>query len=307
MDATVIFRQMCMIFLLIATGFVARKKGIVDGKAGKILSAVVVNICNPALLLSSVLGSGGGISNRKLLVAGGIGIGMYAFLLLLGQILPRFFGKDSLERDQYTLMILFGNTGFIGIPVISAVLGTEVLIYVIICNIIFNIIIYTYGLYLVGRHGKNEDAPKRSVINVGTTAGALCIIIFVLKLQLPEILVETVDYIGAATTFLSMMVIGISLAGMPLGQIFREKRLYIYVLVRHILVPVAFGWAIKPLAGDWALAGTFVLLCAMPVANMPLMLCEENGMDGTLLSKGIVLSTLFSLVTIPLVVYGAAL
>lgn len=307
MDATVIFRQMCMIFLLIATGFAARKKGIVDGNAGKILSAVVVNICNPALLLSSVLGSGGGISNRKLLVAAGIGIGMYAFLLLLGRVLPRFFGKNSLEQDQYTLMILFGNTGFIGIPVISAVLGTEVLIYVIICNIIFNIIIYTYGLYLVNRHGKNEEAPGHSVINVGTMAGTLCIIIFVSKLQLPEVLVETVDYIGAATTFTSMMVIGISLAGMPLGQIFREKRLYIYVLVRHILVPVAFGWAIKPLAGDWALAGTFVLLCAMPVANMPLMLCEENGMDGTLLSKGIVLSTLFSLVTIPLVVYGVAL
>lgn len=307
MDATVIFRQMCMIFLLIATGFAARKRGIVDGNAGKILSAVVVNICNPALLLSSVLESDGKISNGKLLVAAGIGIGMYAFLILLGRILPRFFGKDQLEKDQYTLMILFGNTGFIGIPVISAVLGTEVLIYVIICNIIFNIIIYTYGLYLVNRHGKNEDAPKRSVINVGTMAGAACIVIFVSKLRLPEVLVRTVDYVGAATTFLSMMVIGISLAGMPLGKIFREKRLYIYILVRHVLVPMAFGWAIKPLAGDAALAGTFVLLSAMPVANMPLMLCEENGMDGTLLSKGIVLSTLFSLVTIPLVVYGVAL
>ena len=116
MDAAVIFRQMCMIFLLIAIGFAACRKGIVDKKAGKVLSAVVVNICNPALLLTSVMESGGGISNGKLLLAAGIGMGMYGGLFLLGRILPRFFGKDRLEQDQYTLMILFGNIGFIGIP-----------------------------------------------------------------------------------------------------------------------------------------------------------------------------------------------
>lgn len=307
MDAVVIFRQMCMIFLLIAVGFTARKKKIVDGNAGKILSAIVVNICNPALLLNSVLESDGKISNEKLLLATGICVGMYAGLLLLGWILPRFFSKIKLEQDQYTLMILFGNTGFIGIPVISAVLGTEVLIYVIICNIIFNIIIYTYGMHLVSGHSENKDAPRRSVINIGTIAGAVCIIIFVLKLHLPEIFVKTIHYIGSATTFLSMMVIGISLAGMPLGKIFREKRLYSYILLRHVLIPIAFGWIFRLVTGDLELAGTFVLLAAMPVANLPLMLCEENGVDSTLLSKGIVLSTLFSLITIPLVAYGVAL
>ena len=307
MDAAVIFRQMCMIFLLIAIGFAACRKGIVDGKAGKVLSAVVVNICNPALLLTSVMESGKSISNGKLLLAAGIGVGMYGGLFLLGRILPRFFGKDRLEQDQYTLMILFGNIGFIGIPVVSAVLGTEVLIYVVICTIIFNIIVYTYGVRLAAGYNENPDAPKRSVINVGTVAGAVCIGIFLLKPPLPEILVKTVDYTGSATTFLSMMVIGISLAGMPLGKIFREKRLYGYVALRHVLIPIAFGWILKGLACDREMAGTFVLLAAMPVANLPLMLCEENGVDGTLLSKGIVLSTMFSLVTIPLAVYGTGL
>lgn len=307
MDAAVIFRQMCMIFLLIGIGFAACRKGIVDGKSGKVLSAVVVNICNPALLLTSVMESGGGISNGKLLLAVGIGMGMYGCLFLLGNILPRFLGKDKLERDQYTLMILFGNIGFIGIPVISAVLGTEVLIYVVICTIIFNIIVYTYGVYLTARHNENSKASRHSVVNVGTIAGALCIGIFLLKPQLPEILVKTVDYTGSATTFLSMMVIGISLAGMPLGEIFREKRLYGYVALRHVLVPIVFGWILKGLAVDREMAGTFVMLSAMPVANLPLMLCEENGVDGTLLSKGIVLSTMFSLITIPLAAYGTGL
>ena len=143
MDASVIFQQMCMIFLLIAVGYVACKKKIADSRSGRVLSAIVVNICNPALMLTSVLESNGTISNEKLLLAAGIAAGIYAFLLFLGKILPIFFGKDALERDQYTLMTLFGNIGFIGIPVISAVLGTEVLIYVIICNIIFKILFYT--------------------------------------------------------------------------------------------------------------------------------------------------------------------
>ena len=304
MDASVIFRQMCMIFLLIAVGYIACKRGIADDRAGKAVSAIVVNICNPALMLTSVLESGGGISNEKLLLAAGAGLGIYACLFLAGQVLPLFFGKDSLERDQYTLMVLFGNIGFIGIPAISAVLGTEVLIYVIICNIIFNILIYTYGRYLVYRHSGQTTVRSGGIVNTGTVVGVACVLLFIFKPHLPEVLVKSVDYVGSATTFLSMLVIGISLADMPLGKIFRETRLYIYILVRHILLPIAMGWVLGLLIRDTEMVGTFVLLIGMPVANMPLMMCEETGVDGTLLSKGIVLSTLCSLVTIPLVVCG---
>lgn len=246
----------------------------------------------------------GGISNEKLLLAAGAGLGIYACLFLAGQVLPLFFGKDSLERDQYTLMVLFGNIGFIGIPVISAVLGTEVLIYVIICNIIFNILIYTYGRYLVYRHSGQTTVRSGGIVNTGTVVGVACVLLFIFKPHLPEVLVKSVDYVGSATTFLSMLVIGISLADMPLGKIFRETRLYIYILVRHILLPIAMGWVLGLLIRDTEMVGTFVLLIGMPVANMPLMMCEETGVDGTLLSKGIVLSTLCSLVTIPLVVCG---
>lgn len=304
MDASVIFRQMCMIALLIAVGYIACKRRIVDDRAGKTVSAIVVNICNPALMLTSVLESGGGISNGKLLLAAGAGLGIYACLLLVGRVLPFFFGKNSLERDQFTLMALFGNIGFIGIPVISAVLGTEVLIYVIICNMIFNILIYTYGRYLVCRHSEQPSARSGGIVNTGTVVGVVCVLLFLSKPHLPEILVKSVGYVGSATTFLSMMVIGISLAGMPLGKIFREARLYAYILVRHILIPIGMGWVLKRLLRDADMVGTFVLLISMPVANMPLMMCEETGVDGTLLSKGIVLSTLFSLATIPLVACG---
>lgn len=304
MDASVIFRQMCMIFLLIAAGYAACKRGIADNTAGKAVSAIVVNICNPALMLTSVLESGGGISNGKLLLAAGAGMGIYAALFLVGKVLPLFFGKDGLERDQYTLMALFGNIGFIGIPVISAVLGTEVLIYVIICNIIFNILIYTYGRYLVYRHSEQPSVRSGGIVNTGTVVGVACVLLFLFRPHLPEVLVKSVDYMGSATTFLSMLVIGISLADMPLGKIFRETRLYIYILVRHIMIPIGMGWVLGLLIRDVDMVGTFVLLVAMPVANMPLMMCEETGVDGALLSKGIVLSTLCSLVTIPLVVCG---
>lgn len=307
MDASVIFRQMCMIFLLIAVGYIACKRGIVDALSGKMISAVVVNICNPALMLTSVLESGGGISNEKLLLATGAALGIYVCLLVIGKVMPVFLARNDLERDQYALMALFGNVGFIGIPVVSAVLGTEVLIYVIICIIIFNILIYTYGRYLVDRHSKKDAAHPKGIVNTGTVVGVACVLIFLVKPHLPEVLVKSVGYMGSATTFLSMLVIGISLADMPLGKIFRELRLYIYILVRHILIPVGMGWGLKILLGDPDMVGTFVLLIAMPVANMPLMMCEETGVDGTLLSKGIVLSTLCSLITIPLVVYGVAL
>ena len=84
---------------------------------------------------------------------------------------------------------------------------------------------------------------------------------------------------GRSTTFLSMIIIGVNLAQAPLREIFCDKRVYLFVLVRQILLPILIGMAIRPFIHDELMYGVTILIMAMPVGNMPLMMAEEAGVD----------------------------
>ncbi|MGI6070744.1 MAG: AEC family transporter [Blautia sp.] len=302
MSAGIIFQQMCIIFLLILTGYFLSKKKLVTENAGRDLSAIVVNVCNPALVITSVLDSKTDITGRKVLIWAVIVFAMYAVLILLAKVLPLLLRVERKERNYYSLLALFGNIGFIGIPVVSAVLGPQYLIYVVIVSIYFNILAYTYGEYLVvkGQEGSQAHFDPKRLLNVGTISGIIAILIFALHPRLPVVLTDTVSYMGRATTFVSMVVIGISLAHQPLKKIFGDKRMYLFSILRYFVVAAIFGLVMKQFIADEMMCATMTLMVAMPAANLPLMLAEEKGLDGSVLSRGIVLSTVLSLVTIPL-------
>lgn len=302
MNPGIILQQMCIIFLLILTGYYLSKKGILTEDAGKDLSAIVVNLCNPALTISSVTGSDSSITIEKALLAAVVAAAMYGMLVLLANVIPLVMRENSSRRGHYGMLVLFGNTGFIGIPVVSAVLGTEYLIYVVIVGIFYNILAYTYGEYLVtkGQEGHQMKFTPSKLVNAGTVSGAIGIFIFVVRPELPVIFTDTIGYVGRATTFLSMLVIGISLAHQPLREIFGDKKMYVFCVLRYFVVASVFGLVLRQFVHDEMLCATMTLMVAMPAGNLPLMMAEEKGIDGSILSKGIVLSTVLSLVTIPL-------
>jgi predicted permease len=104
-----------------------------------------------------------------------------------------------------------------------------------------------------------------------------------------------------ATTLLAMLVIGISLAKTNLKPIFTQPRLYLFIALRFVLVPVLLAMVLRFFIKDDVMYGVIVLLTAVPVGNLPLMRIEETGGDGTVLSQGIILSTILAIATIPLV------
>ena len=331
-----ILQQMLVLFFIMLAGFFAQQKQILDEDACKKVSWIVVNIANPAMILSSVTGESR-IQPGEIAVTILIALLMFLSLMILASFLPVVLHVDKSQYGVYRVMTVFSNIGFMGFPILSALYGKESLLYAALFVLIYNVLIYTYGILCLnpkpgdGKEGRESEgtvnlpscsacppagsmaiwqwfaASGKRIVNVGVLASLGALVLYFGDIPLPGMLVQVFEMFADLTAPLSMMVIGISLAGMPLGKIFREKRLYGYVALRHVLIPIAFGWILKGLACDREMAGTFVLLAAMPVANLPLMLCEENGVDGTLLSKGIVLSTLFSLITIPLAVYGTGL
>ncbi len=212
----------------------------------------------------------------------------------------RILHAPESQWNHYNMMTVFGNLGFIGIPVALAVLGSGCMIYAAMFNLVFNILIYTYGMIVMTseKEGGREKFDWKKLLNTGNLAAIIAIIVYLADIQLPAIASTALTYMANTVTFLSVLVIGASVARLPLKSIFTEGRLYLFILIRMLAFPIAVALVMKRVFNDPIVVGLSVLMVAMPAANMPLMLAETYGQDTKLLSKGIVLSTLCSVVTI---------
>lgn len=299
MSAGVVFQQMIIICLLMMTGYIIYKKGLVGDAVSPGISAIVVNVCSPAMLIHSCLERDPAITNEKLLISLGLGAVIYGVLIVASILVPKILRVEEKWKKHYALMCIFGNTGFIGIPLILAVLGERAMIYTVVINAYYNLFFYTYGYYLAG--GENTKFHPKKLLNIGNCALVISVILFLVQPRVPALIEQTLGYMGNATILLALLVIGISLARTDLKSIFTEKKLYGFILIRFVFVPILMACIFKMFIKDELMLGVMVILAAVPVGNMPLMRVEETGGDTSILAKGTILSTVLSVVTVPIV------
>lgn len=300
--------QMFIIFLLIVIGFICCKVGLIDKKNNACLSRLVVNVFNPAMIFSSVLGNAAEGTRDSIFTVFLVSAGIYLFLIIIAKPLSRLSGKTLAQRHVAELLYIFANVGFIGIPVVKALLGSDKLIYVAIYMLEFNILVYTYGMYLLHH---TEDSKKtafrlsdlKPLFNMGTLACAATLFIFLSNLSLPSPVADTLQYLANATTPLSLIVIGVSLGLQEnISVLFTNIRRYLFCICKLILLPVVGTFVMKRLPISEDLCQTYMVMLAMPTATIVLMMTEDAGIDGTECAHSISLSTLLSVLTIPLLV-----
>lgn len=314
MSITVVIQQMVMIFILIGVGLLLYKKKMLSEMTSKQISGIIVNVTNPALLICSAFQDGPKVSVPELGMALGFYLLIYAILIAVSFLIPRILRVPGMYHYSYQMLTIFGNVGFIGIPLASAVLGTESLIFVSIYNLIFNILIYTFGISLLQKaeakqlttQSVNSDTAVTSplwkkLINAGTISAAATIVFYLCDFRVPSIIPSTLNYMGQATTLLSMLVLGASVAQMTLKDIFSHPKLYWFTLMRQILVPIGCVMLLRPFIQNTLVLNTMALMLAVPAGNMPLMLSKQLRVETDTISQGIILTTILSLVTIPIV------
>ncbi len=318
MNIAVVIEQMIMIFILIGVGMILFRQNILNEASSKQLSGLIVNVTNPALLICSAFSDGPKMSLKELGYALVLFLLIYALLIACSFLIPRILRVPNEYHYSYQLLTIFGNVGFIGIPLASAVLGTESLIFVSIYNLIYNVLIYTFGISLLRKaaarqaaaggaeiaaaDGMPGDTPLwKKLINAGTISAAATILFYVGDFPVPSIVPSTLNYMGQSTTLLSMLVLGISVAQMQPKDIFSHPKLYAFVLLRQVLIPIGCILLLRPFVENALLVGTLTLMLAVPAGNLPLMLSKQFHADGETISQGIILSTLLSLVTLPVV------
>lgn len=300
MSIQVVATQMCVIFIFILIGYFMASREALTPSTCKQISGLIVNVCSPSLMVTSVLSAENSVTLKSLSVVMAAIILIFVIQILLGIFMGRILHAPESQWNHYNMMTVFGNLGFIGIPVALAVLGSGCMIYAAMFNLVFNILIYTYGMIVMTseKEGGREKFDWKKLLNTGNLAAIIAIIVYLADIQLPVIASTALTYMANTVTFLSVLVIGASVARIPLKSIFMEGRLYLFILIRMLAFPIAVALVMNRVFDDPIVVGLSVLMVAMPPANMPLMLAETYGQDTTLLSKGIVLSTLCSVVTI---------
>lgn len=296
-------QQMIVLFLIMLVGFVAYKKDYINDNASKKLSAIVVNIANPALVLSSIVSMDGTITGRDLLTTVLIAAALYGGLLLISVFVPKLFRVPGESYGAYRVMTVFSNIGFMGFPIISSVYGSGALLYATLFLIPYNVLIYTYGIQAM-RTGKTEEKGTFQlgrIVNVGVIACVMAIILFVCNITLPSFLASAISMLSSLTAPLSMMVIGASMAVIDFKKLISDYKLLLFSAFKLILLPILGTLLVKQFVANEVICGVTMVMLATPVGSMTAMLAQEYDGDYELASKGVMLTTLMSVVTLPLV------
>lgn len=291
----ILLEQMTVFFLIMLLGYGLAKKNIMNEQSGKTLSWLVVNVGNPALMISGAI-TDEPLENSQVLKVFLLAAIVYGILLICGILIPRILKVK--EKGTYSLMTVFGNIGFLGIPLVSSMYGNEAIIYASAFNLIFNFLIYTYGIAVI----KGEKLTFRNLhkmINVGCIACVLEMIIYFFRIPMPAVVESLTSRLGSLTGPLSMLAVGISMASIPLKELWTDKKMLIFSGIRLVIIPVVMMLGIKHWVADPTLLGVCLVMVGTPAATMTAMLAQQYSDDYKLAAKGVALTTLLSVVTMP--------
>lgn len=302
MDIMVVVDTMVELFLLLILGYGLAKKGMIDPKTNGKLSALVVHVSLPALILASVFENMDKGSLSEVLEFFLAGLGFYVVMIVLSRILIWLSRIPKEQRGTYQFMLIFSNCAFMGYPIMEALYGTKAIFLSSIFNLPFNLLAFSYGIILIS--GKGEQTARfnpKKLLSPGIIASLLALVIFAVRIRVPQVVEQTLDIVGTLTTPLSMLVLGASLAEVPLKEVFQERRIYWMSFLRLIVLPVITYFLIKLVTSDPLLIGVATMSAAMPVASLAVMLSNQYEGNTRLTSVGVFISTALSVVTIPVI------
>lgn len=305
-------QQMLVILVIIAVGYAAYKTRMISENSLKSISKLTADVFNPAIIFSSMVVNTGG---KRPGFAGGIFLLaalMFGASILIGWLFSCLLTKKKAVRSVFELMFVFSNMGFIGIPVVSSLFGQEYVFYVAIYIFEYNVLFYTMGIHIIdriaeGRSSGSEAVIKsslwqkiRPMINMGTIACVAALVVFAFRIPVPKAIGSSVTYLGNAAIPVSLIVIGCNVASQPdLLSIFKDCLAYKFALLKMFALPAICTLILKFLPVPETIRQLSMIMMAMPVGTMPLVVLTEKGIESKEYSDSIILTSVLSVVTLP--------
>lgn len=302
MEMSAILQKMLLLMLMIAIGYIANKCGAMDADFTSRLSKFLLNVTVPAALLSAGMSGEVAFSPIQLLKLFLISAALFAVEFGVGYVVPLISRAKGSEIGTYRFLTAFPNTIFMGYPVATAFFGSSALIYIAMLSMPFNIAVFSIGPAMLTGKVMKEFSWK-SIINGGTVSAVVAMLLILFRVKVPPVVSELCSSLGSATTPLALIVIGSNLAGMPLREIFGTGKMYIFSAFRLIVLPFLVWFIFRGLISDPVVLGCAIILGGLPSASMATLVSSKYGGNEKLASQGVMLTTLLSAVTIPIVMY----
>ncbi len=335
-----LLQQMIILFLLMMVGFALNKCRIIDSTGAKALSAVVVNVANPAMVLSAAINKESVITGMELLKTFGLIVLIYVILLLLAWVVTKVLRVTVGQCGTYKNMTVFSNLGFMGFPLVNAMFGSDALLYASLFTIPYNILIYTYAYRMMDRdirelrsegssneqqessassgqseasgqpetschsersEGSHSLTQLKKIINIGVISCIVAIIIYLTRIPMPEFIETTVKHLSNLTAPLSMIVIGSAMADMKFKEMFTDVRLLIFSAIKLLVIPVVGVLLIRLTGASTLFVGVSLIMLGTPVGSMTAMVAQTHGSNYELAARGVALTTVLSVITLPIV------
>jgi len=291
---------MTKLLFTMAVGFYLNKKNILDQETSKKMSAMVVNFTAPLLIISSASQVAGDNQSVILLMLFS-GLFLYFLFPAISLAAAKLVHAPSDCRGVYQCMVMLANTAFMGYPVVQALYGESSIFYTTIFNFGYNILFYTYAAFLLDKDAgqASKFEPKR-LVSMGFLSGLVALAIPFSGITLPELVLQPCSFIGSVTTPLSMLIIGSNMANYPLRDIFSEKRIYVMAFIRLLVMPVLTAAYMSLLTDDPLLICMTAMTIGMPVGSMVAMASSKYEKQGRIGSISVVMTTICSMATIPI-------
>lgn len=291
--------QVLVLFILIGVGALMTRLGYITEQGARSMTDVVLYAVTPCVIINAFQREFRREMLSGLLVALLAAFAVMAFSVLLGELLYRRVGVDRGAVLKFT--VVFSNCGFMALPLQEALLGADGVFYGAAYVAVFNIFMWTYGLITMSRKTEPK-AALRAMLNPGVIGTVIGVLLFVFSVGLPTVLLSPIRFLAQLNTPVPMLVIGYHLVHADLLRVLRDRGAYCAMAIRLLLLPLLTMGVMVLLRIDPVITTATVIAVSSPVAAYTTMMATKYGRD-TELSAGIVsASSLFSLVTMPLVV-----
>ena len=303
MFATV-FSQVMILMLMIATGIVAANAKKMTAEGARCCTDIALIIVTPCVIIKSLIREYSKEIMKSLTLAFIITLLVQVLMILLSYII--LHSKDKARERVLRFGTIFANCGFMSLPLQQVILGADGTLYGSAYIIMFNLVIWSYGVFLISGD-KRYIKPKKLFINPGIIGLALGLVIFIFSIPVPKILYSTIDYISAIYTPLPMLIIGYHLAQNSIKTAFKDAKCLFAVLLRMIVYPLAVLGFLYILGVRETLLVSVIISVSAPVAAITTMFSSKYGADTPLSVDMVSLSTVAAAVTMPLVITLAQL
>lgn len=295
--------MMITLFIIVILGYVLAKLRYMSVDFCRQLSAIVVDVTCPLLILSSVMGDT--MPDRRLILPLlSVGVLTYAILTVVAYIVPRTLTQKASDLGIIGFALMFANVGFIGYPIVASIFGHAAVFYAALLNMANTFFIFTVGVDLIKGHdssGQKHRFDFKVLFSPGLLAAYAAVVIVALKLHVSPLIARPVTMVGNITVPASLLVIGATMASLPLRDMLGNRLVYVVTALRLGAVPIMLYFLFRLMGVNALVNDINTVVIAMPVASFGTMFCMKYGRDVTLMTELTFLSTVASIFTIPLI------